>query len=123
MTIPESIQPAPEFPVVAAKKDSGLAIASLVCGIAAWIIFPVVAAIAAVVTGHLAKKEIRESGNTLGGDGMALAGLLMGYIQLGLFVLAMIIAILAILFFIPTGAFITRVTLSKRNNHDQQKPT
>ncbi len=103
MTIPESIQPAPEFPVAAAKKDSGLAIASLVCGIAAWIIFPVVAAIAAVVTGHLAKKEIRESGNTLGGDGMALAGLLMGYIQLGLFVLAMIIAILAILFFIPTG--------------------
>jgi hypothetical protein len=34
---------------------------------------------------------------------MALAGLLMGYIQLGLFVLFLIIAILAILFFIPAG--------------------
>ena len=77
MTIPESIQPAQEFPVVDA--------------------------IAAVVTGHLAKKEIRESGNTLGGDGMALAGLLMGYIQLGLFVLFLIIAILAMIFFIPAG--------------------
>ena len=103
MTIPESIEPVPAYPVVTPKKDSGLAIASLVCGIAAWIIFPVVAAIAAVITGHLAKKEIRESGNTLGGDGMALAGLLMGYIQLGLFVLFLIIAILAMIFFIPTG--------------------
>lgn len=103
MTIPESIQPVPEYPVVTPKKDSGLAIASLVCGIAAWIIFPVVAAIAAVVTGHLAKKEIRESGNTLGGDGMALAGLLMGYIQLGLFALAILVVILALLFFIPAG--------------------
>ena len=65
MTIPES-NPVPMAPVVGAKKDSGLAIASLVCGIAAWIIFPVVAAIAAVVTGHLAKKEIRDSGGTLG---------------------------------------------------------
>jgi hypothetical protein len=103
MTIPESIQPVPEYPVVTPKKDSGLAIASLVCGIAAWIIFPVVAAIAAVVTGHLAKKEIRESGNTIGGDGMALAGLLMGYIQLGLFALAILVVILALLFFIPAG--------------------
>ena len=103
MTIPESIQTAPEFPVVTPKKDSGLAIASLVCGIAAWIIVPVVAAIAAVVTGHLAKKEIRESGNTLGGDGMALAGLLMGYIQLGLFVVFLIIVLLVVVFAIPAG--------------------
>ena len=103
MTIPESIEPVPAYPVVTPKKDSGLAIASLVCGIAAWIIFPVVAAIAAVVTGHLAKKEIRESGNTLGGDGMALAGLLMGYIQLGLFVLFLIIVLLVVLFAIPAG--------------------
>lgn len=103
MTIPESIEPVPAYPVVTPKKDSGLAIASLVCGIAAWVIFPVVAAIAAVVTGHLAKKEIRESGNSLGGDGMALAGLLMGYIQLGLFVLFLIIVLLLVLFAIPTG--------------------
>lgn len=104
MTIPESIEPVPAYPVVTPKKDSGLAIASLVCGIAAWVIFPVVAAIAAVITGHLAKKEIRESGNTLGGDGMALAGLLMGYIQLGLFVLAMIVVLLVVLFAVQAGA-------------------
>lgn len=102
MTIPESSQQIPAIPG-APKKDSGLAIASLVCGIAAWIIFPVVSAIAAVITGHLAKKEIRASNGTMGGDGMALAGLLMGYIQLGLFVLAIIIITVLVLVFAPSG--------------------
>lgn len=102
MTIPESSQQIPAIPG-APKKDSGLAIASLVCGIAAWIIFPVVSAIAAVITGHLAKKEIRASNGTMGGDGMALAGLLMGYIQLGLFVLAIIVITVLVLVFAPSG--------------------
>ena len=102
MTIPESSQQIPAIPG-APKKDSGLAIASLVCGIAAWIIFPIVAAIAAVITGHLAKKEIRNSNGTLSGDGMALAGLLMGYIQLGLFVLAIIVIMVLVLAFAPSG--------------------
>lgn len=104
MTIPESIQPAPiqpapVQPMVATKRDSGLAIASLVCGIAAWIIVPFIGAIAAVILGHLAKKEIRESGGTVGGDGMALAGLLMGYIQIGLIILAVIIGVVLLLTF------------------------
>ena len=102
MTIPESSQQIPAIPG-APKKDSGLAIASLVCGIAAWFIFPVVSAIAAVITGHLAKKEIRASNGTMGGDGMALAGLLMGYIQLGLFVLAIIVITVLVLVFAPSG--------------------
>lgn len=95
MTIPETIPPAPELKPVA-KRDSGLAIASLVCGIVAWTIFPFISAIAAVVTGHLAKKEIRQSNNSLSGDGMALAGLLMGYIQLGLILLMAIVFVLVI---------------------------
>jgi hypothetical protein len=103
MTIPESNLQVPMAPVVGAKKDSGLAIASLVCGIAAWIIFPVVAAIAAVITGHLAKKEIRDSGGTLSGDGMALAGLLLGYIQLGLAILGTILLVIALLLFSSAG--------------------
>ncbi len=104
MTIPESNAPVPMAPMTGIKRDSGLAIASLVCGIAAWIFFPFLAAIAAVVTGHLAKKEIRESGETLKGDGMALAGLLLGYIQLGLIVLGVIIIIVVLLLAIPAGS-------------------
>ncbi len=104
MTTPESFQPASVLPVEAQKKDSGLAIASLACGIAAWILFPFLAAIAAVITGHLAKKEIRDSGGTLKGDGMALAGLLLGYIQLGLIVLGVIVVMVVLLAFLPAGS-------------------
>jgi hypothetical protein len=70
------------------KRDSSLAVASLVCGLAAWCVFPVLGAIAAVITGHLAKKEIRESAGSLSGDGMAIAGLILGYTQIGFVILA-----------------------------------
>jgi len=57
---------------------------------------PVIAAIAAIITGHLAKKEIKESGGMIKGAGMATAGLILGYIQIALIVLS-ICAIFAIL--------------------------
>lgn len=107
MTIPESIQPVPALPT-GPKKDNGLAIASLICGIAAWIIFPFVGAIAAVITGHLAKKEIRNSGGTMSGDGMALAGLLLGYIQLGLIVLGITVALVIFLALVPSNSNILK---------------
>lgn len=84
MSIPESsLTPTP--PVM--RRDSTLAIISLVSGLLGWTLLPVIGAITAVVTGHLAKKEIRESNNTLSGDGMALAGLILGYVQIGVIVL------------------------------------
>jgi hypothetical protein len=48
-------------------------------GIVGWVLLPVVGAIIAVITGHMAKKEIRESRGLLGGDGLATAGLILGY--------------------------------------------
>ncbi len=84
MTIPENSQPV--IPPVY-KHDSSLAIASLVCGLLAWSFVPFFGAIAAIITGHIAKKEIRESQGALSGDGMALAGLILGYTQLGLIIL------------------------------------
>ena len=62
-----------------AKPNSNMAIASLVLGILGWTPIPTLGAIAAVITGHMAKKEIRESVEDLGGDGMATAGLILGY--------------------------------------------
>ncbi len=68
-------------------KTSGLAIASLICGITAWTILPIfLTAIAAVITGHMAKKEIKASGGTLSGGGMATAGLILGYLNIVLFI-------------------------------------
>ncbi|MBA4376206.1 MAG: hypothetical protein C0401_08555 [Anaerolinea sp.] len=76
--------------MVYGKKDSALAIASLVSGLVGWTFIPLLGAIAAIITGHLAKKEIRDSGGALSGDGMALAGLILGYVQIGLIVLTVI---------------------------------
>ena len=80
-----SMRNTPDVP----PKTSGLAIASLVCGITAWTILPIVlTAIAAVILGHLAKKEIRAAGGTITGNGMATAGLILGYVNMALFVVA-----------------------------------
>ena len=61
------------------KPNSNMAVASMVLGILGWTVLPTLGSIAAIITGHMAKKEIRESTEDLGGDGMATAGLIMGY--------------------------------------------
>ena len=101
MTTPENTNPVNLPPLPYGKKDSVLAIVSLVSGLVGWTFIPVVGAIAAVITGHLAKKEIRDSGGALSGDGMALAGLILGYVQLGLILLALVVLVVAIFAFVP----------------------
>jgi len=56
---------------------SGLAIVSLLCGIL-FFIFP--AAVAAIIFGYISRSDIRHSGGRKTGAGMALAGLILGYI-------------------------------------------
>ena len=63
---------------------STLSLTSLIMGIIGWVILPIVGAIIAVITGHLARKEIRESNGLLGGEGMATAGLVLGYSNIAL---------------------------------------
>jgi hypothetical protein len=66
----------------APAPTSTLSLASLMMGILGWIFLPVVGGIIAIITGHLAKKEIRQSEGLLGGDGLATAGLVLGYANL-----------------------------------------
>ena len=61
---------------------STTAVVSLCFGIASWIVLPLVAAIIAIVAGHMARGEIRRSQGTINGDGMALAGLILGYVNI-----------------------------------------
>jgi hypothetical protein len=68
----------------AAPSTSGLAVTSLVTGILGWLMFPVLASLVAVITGHMARSEIRRSAGSIDGDGIALAGLILGWINLGL---------------------------------------
>lgn len=77
-------------------ETSGKATASLVCGIAAYVIAPFFGAIAAIVLGHIGLSEIKKSAGRLKGDGMAIAGLVLGYIQFALIPFILIIAAIAI---------------------------
>lgn len=77
---------------VTAEHTNGKAIASLVCGIGQFVIGGPIAAIAAVILGHQARRRIRETGER--GDGMARAGLILGYIGLVLTVLVVLIVVL-----------------------------
>lgn len=65
---------------------STLAIISLISGILGFTFFPLIAAIIAIVTGHLARQETRSTPPRAAGDGMATAGIVMGYIQVGLII-------------------------------------
>jgi type IV pilus assembly protein PilA len=81
------------LPSIALPETSGLAIGSLVAGIFSFI-FP--AAITAVVLGHIARSNIRKSAGRLTGDGMALAGLILGYMGIAFIPFILIIAAIAI---------------------------
>ena len=67
------------YQVAPAPPTNGLAIASMVCGIAEIPTFGF-AAIPAIILGHLARAQIRETGQR--GDGMAVAGLVLGYLAI-----------------------------------------
>lgn len=66
-------------PVVPPRRSSALAVVSLVAGILGWSALPVLGSIVAIITGHLARAEIRRQPETLEGDGLAVAGLVLGY--------------------------------------------
>ncbi len=84
------------------KKDSSNALISLIAGILGWTFLPILGAICAVIFGHLAKSEIRKSNGMLTGDGMATAGLVLGYVWIGLIALAICLVIVALILFAPS---------------------
>ena len=118
VTVPRPVpppvsQPAPApqgFPGIAGppRKTCGLARSSLVYGIisvislccggistailvisgAVWIL----ATIPAIICGHIARARIRRSAGTLGGGGLALTGLILGYANLALLIVFVVLA-------------------------------
>jgi len=80
-------------PPAGPAQTSTKAVISLVCGL---LIFVPLAFIAAVVFGHLALSEIKRSAGRLKGEGMAIAGLVLGYIWVAGIPILLIIAAIAI---------------------------
>jgi len=77
------------------RQTSPLAIVSLIAGILGWTALPFLGSVVAIITGHMARAEIRRRPLELEGGGMALAGLIMGWVV----VIGSLLALLAILMF------------------------
>ncbi|MBS0230539.1 MAG: DUF4190 domain-containing protein [Proteobacteria bacterium] len=76
------------------RQTNSLAVVSLVCGILGWTLLPFLGSIVAIVCGHMARSEIRRNPQTQEGDGLAVAGLVLGYLVIALSVLAVVAVIL-----------------------------
>lgn len=77
-----------------ARPTSSLAVVALVFGILGWTLLPGLGAIVAIITGHLARSEIRRSAGRLDGDGLAVAGLALGWTVIGVAIAALVAALL-----------------------------
>lgn len=91
---PIASAPPPALPPQEPAKTSGLAIGSLICGIAG--LFTLVTALPAVICGHLAQSQIKKSNGRKTGKGMALAGLIMGYVMIAAIPMIGLMAAMAI---------------------------
>ena len=80
---------APYQPAVVYPTTNGLAVASLVAGFlwVAWF-----GSILAVVFGHIALRQINESGGRETGTGLAIAGLVLGYMGVATLLLVLVVA-------------------------------
>ena len=76
------------FPPPAPQPKSGLSVTSLVLGILSIIPCSIFAGVPAVITGHIARSRARKQPELYGGAGVALAGLVTGYIGIGLSLVA-----------------------------------
>ena len=75
-------------------KTNVMAIVSLVAGLASWFIVPTIGAIVAIITGHMARSQIKSSFGAEGGDALAVVGLILGYLNLAMSCIGILLVIL-----------------------------
>lgn len=84
-----SYTPGPSLPVT-----NGLAIASMICGILSLVLFcfcgGLFLGIPAVICGHLSLNQLNAPGNSQQGRGMAIAGLICGYLGIAFLIITML---------------------------------
>jgi hypothetical protein len=103
---PPTASPAPTVPVPPPYVPAGLptaneAIWSLILGIGSFFLCGIFMGIPAIILGNNAKKKIATAGGQLGGQGLATAGIVLGWIQVGL----TIVAVLLLLLILALGGF------------------
>ena len=74
------------------SKTNAMAIISLISGLVSWFFIPFLAAVVAIITGHIARGQIKNGTET--GDGLAIAGLILGYLNIAMSCVGVLIFIL-----------------------------
>lgn len=95
------------------------AILSLVFGLIGIVVFPVVGSVVAVILGHLARKEIQADPRQQG-DGLAIAGLIMGWIMIGLMGLIIGFVVLALIVALIVFLVLTIVSMASGEGEDDR---
>jgi hypothetical protein len=86
--LPSEPRPVGAVPPSGEPPTSGLAIAALVLGILGIVqVLPVVGSALALLFGYMARSDIRDRPQALSGEGLATAGIVLGWIGVGLWVL------------------------------------
>jgi len=81
---------------------STMAVVSLVAAILGFSALPLIGGVVALVTGYAARKETRSTPPTATGDGLATAGIVMGWLQL-------VLAVIGICCFVAYFVFVIGV--------------
>ncbi|SDY49183.1 protein of unknown function [Lysobacter sp. yr284] len=76
------------------RETNVLAILSLIAGILGWTLLPILGSLAAIVTGHIARGQIRREPQRYDGDGLAIGGLILGWSSVIVAVLTVAVIVL-----------------------------
>ncbi len=90
-------------PLYMEPQNSVFAIVSLVSGIGGFFVLPMLGQILGVIFGHLALNEIKNSNGRLKGRELAIAGLIISYIGVGLLALVILVVIIIAIAGLPSG--------------------
>ena len=80
-------QPLPE------TQTDGKATTSMILGILSLLCFSILTGIPAIILGHMSRSNIRKSVGRLKGEGMALTGLILGYLSVAFFIPTVLITV------------------------------
>ncbi|WP_045727342.1 DUF4190 domain-containing protein [Xanthomonas sp. GPE 39] len=81
------------------RETNSLAVVSLVAGILGLTFLPLLGSLGAIITGHMARAEIRRDPQRFEGDGLAVGGLVLGWTVVALGVIALLAMLAFVLFF------------------------
>jgi hypothetical protein len=83
----------------ASVETNGLAVASLILGILGLSALPLIGAVLALFLGYKARRAIAITGER--GEGMATAGIVLGWVGIGVAVVLLLVGVLLFIFLVP----------------------